>query len=1675
MRMKSGILLLVLSLAVGLNAVADPAVPVRPLGKTEVSAKGLDESATQMIRLRYASYDPLRERPDYAAAGLPVGKDETYALVQFHDGRTDARRDLERLGVRFVGYVPDSAYHVRLDAGVRELVVQHRSVRWVGGVEPGSKIHHDLWPGSSTLHEEIVVVIFGDASLEQTAGALDEHPGVMRLETTDDGALPRIRYWVPMEQREGFLNRASRLSAVAWLQPHFENQLHNSRSSQVIQGGQANDAARTIFARELFGSGQIIAIADSGVDVDSCFFRGFNGREEITLAAHTVQPELGPLHPDNKIIGYWVQVGAEPYDDNGVCQPGGSPTNFHGTHVAGSALGDDVANLSSRTSAGLDSGDGMAPNAQLLFQDIGHNNGCLAVTDPYGTYRQAMLGGAGTRSDSWGADTKGEYTIGDHLLDLFSFENESMTMFTSAGNAGPGARTLSSPANAKNVISVGALSSSTTNTSIASFSARGPTADGRIKPDLVAPGQSIRSASGDATLGNNTCGTKLLSGTSMASPIAAGGSALVRQYLENGFYPTGSPAAVDSHRPLGTLVKAILLNGTDALPENGAFGETAYGWGRLRLDRNLHFPGVTRSLRLWNIPNEAGMFEGETHSYTVTVGAGEEFRVTLVWADPPASFGMAKALVNDLDLEVTNGSETYRGNVFSESGVSTSGGERDRLNNIEQVRFVAPDAGEWTVRVRAASVPGTGRFLTDRQGYALVSSQAACQTSVLTAPTRLSATSHPVLGIDLRLEPAPGSTVTQIYRAPAESPGDFQFIGTTTTGLFNDRRALGGETYVYRVRGADGCGEGAASDQVTIRSTSGCTLEPEFNGALSARSDFPNCRIVVEWSPAVLRCRLAEPLVYNIYRSTESDFVPSGEPYATVTGRTTFTDLKVTSGVEYFYIVRAEDTSIGGNGPHEGNEERNLRRVSSVPVGAPTSTETWTDDGGDTEAAMEMQFPWYVSERQAHEGQHSYHAGRPEGNHPNLTCAALTTPRLPLAEGAKLSYFARYNLENLWDGVVVEITDDDGLTWHDLPPDSGYPGRLSATLDPPVNQCGYPATQGAFTGPSGNLALTAWTEYTSDLAEYAGKVVRIRWRLTTDPGLEFEGFYLDTISITNVGVPGDCLEVSVVPEAAFSSSPRYPLAPGPVRFRDESLNAPTSWSWSFGDGGSSTLQNPEHHYQNPGRYLVTLTVANAAGSDSVSREIVVFDGSFVYEPAVITPGQARAQGAQNSFFKSSFWMTNVSSTETTIRLRYLPTPANADGGALATALYSIRPNESVSFSNVLTEALGADSNTAGVIVVEVRPGRPVPIVTSRTYNEPGLFSGTSGQYIPGVRLGSGQGNIARIDGLSGNDAFRSNVGVVNLEAREISATITILDSSGGVVGTPIPLRLAAHSATQVNAANRIAGLGDVDLFSAVVDATGAIFVYASKLDNVTSDPSYVPSTLVPRAQQWIDGVGAVPGAGGTFFRSNLSITNRNASPAEVAIDYVPRGSGVPAATQSITIGAESTRFFQDAVTELFPAVGGAGTFIVRTSAATPVVAWARTFNDRDLSGTLGQFIPAFGTEDLIGAQGAILQGLSESGGFRTNLGIVNVSTGAAALTAEVWSRDGVKIGEKTYHVGAGQAAFIGRVMLDVTGRQDISDAYLRLKASASNALYAWASYVDNRSTDQTFVRPLPIE
>jgi hypothetical protein len=1108
--------------------VLERAVP-RALAPEEIARMPRDGSH---LFLQPIAFDPTAAAPDFSAVGLPAEAAGQYGLVQFQPGTLGQKELLEEAGVRFFGYLPDNAFQVRLTPETRRLLALSAAVRWFGPYAPGFKVHTRLWASAKDPRPEVTIVLFADASPDAVERELSARfPDAVRTQRNDDGRWPTLRFAVPDSVRAVFVAAAAELDGTAWLEPWSEPRPLNNdalgpvQSNAVTALSSGRCTSCTMFNHGITGTGQIVAVADSGLDSDMCFFRYGAAASDVTDSETTQPPAPGSLSSGKKVIGYWVEPGATAYDNNADCG-GGGPNSFHGTHTTATAAGDNFATRSTPTNPGIDLGDGMAPNAQILFQDVGNDQtGCFAsFPDSSVLYAQALAGGARVHSNSYGFPGDGTYATEDRIADAFLFDNEAMAIFFAAGNDGPDTTTTGTPGNSKSVISVGALGHGNS-TEVASFSSRGPTADGRIKPDIMAPGAGTLSAAGDASHADGNCLTKALSGTSMACPTAAGAAALLRQYFADGFYPTGAAAASNRFDPPAPLVKAVLLNG--ALPL-GAFGDTASGWGRVFLDSNLFFAGDPRALRVWSLPNTQGLTTGQTHAYTVNVAAGQEFRATLVWFDPEGTPGAGLMLVNNLDLSVSDGTNNYSGNVFNASGVSVTGGSPDGRDTVEQVRLTAPAGGTYTITVAAASVPGNGRSYTNRQGYALAVSAAGCATAVGAAPGNLTAASNPIMGADLAWTPASGSRATQIYRASGDCAAGvekFQFVGSTTGATFTDTRAEGGQPYAYLLRGVDSCGEGPPTVCATLTPTGRCDLLPTFAGVFSAEQSGTACRVHLSWAAGSSHCAAGSALRYNVYRSTVSNFTPSpGNLLASVAGLF-YDDDAAGSGTTSYYVVRAEDTSSGGPGPHGGNEDGNLARPYATPAGVPGALGTWTDDGGDTAAALRSEAPWQVTTRQVQAGSRSYHCGPDQGTYaPNL-CAALTTPDLLLGSGAVLAYWARYNCEYQWDGVVVEISTDGGATWSNLPPDVGY-GVDNLLSQTEGNGCNYPATQGAFTGPSANDALTPWASFQTILSPaYDGRTVRIRWRFTSDPGAEFEGFYVDTISVTNVHLPGACTPV----------------------------------------------------------------------------------------------------------------------------------------------------------------------------------------------------------------------------------------------------------------------------------------------------------------------------------------------------------------------------------------------------------------------------------------------------------------------------------------------------------------------------------------------------------------------
>ncbi|GAB4224481.1 MAG: hypothetical protein Kow0062_26320 [Acidobacteriota bacterium] len=555
--------------------------------------------------------------------------------------------------------------------------------------------------------------LLAGADVEARAAELAAAGGLV---TAVAGGRPPRGAGTPVPARIVFLAARGRLAALRdlvirwpdtlWLGPRPVWRLLNDDSAWVGQAGLDRPQETPVFDRGIRGEGQVVGVLDTGLDADMCYFR-----DDANGPPPTVQG-LGAGSPDpaqRKVL-----IVDFLWDQESPSDPTDWDTQDHGTHVAGSIAGDDPATPGRR-----DHGDGMAPAARLVIQDGGYGVddcadlpaiGCPAAS-LYPFFEQAFAQGARIHSNSYGDRENftpyNIYSDGSADADRFMRDHPDFLLVFAAGNNGPGAATVASPATAKNVLAVGATGHGASAGSVASFSSWGPTHDGRIKPDVMAPGSGVISADNDGDVGTNNCSTRSMSGTSMACPTAAGLAALARQYFTDGFWPSGTAVPADGFTPSAALVKATLI--ASAAPmENVATPPPSdeQGWGRIQLDDALYFPDDAR--RLFVADERTGFASAGDPPWETTlqvIDGALPLRVVLAWTDEASTPAASVNLVNDLDLEAVSPSGTvYRGNVF-DAGASVPGGTPDRVNNVEVLRVENPESGTWTVRVRPFAVP----------------------------------------------------------------------------------------------------------------------------------------------------------------------------------------------------------------------------------------------------------------------------------------------------------------------------------------------------------------------------------------------------------------------------------------------------------------------------------------------------------------------------------------------------------------------------------------------------------------------------------------------------------------------------------------------------------------------------------------------------------------------------------------------------------------------------------------------------------------------------------------------------------------------------------------------------------------------------------------------------------
>jgi hypothetical protein len=957
----------------------------------------------------------------------------------------------------------------------------------------------------------------------------------------------RLHAEVPPERLGATLARLAALPEVEAVEPMRPMRLLNQDAVWVHQSFVGPASQQTpLFDRGIYGCGQVIALADSGQDYGACHFQDPNGPPPVALCTTPPCPAAAPAAGRRKDILYYNWSGTTTGDDD-TC-PATFGGSGHGTHTSGSAAGDrsPYADCGGFTSPSRNAGDGQAPGAKLVMQEMG--DGLEYLNSFGGTLWNladvAYQTGARIASFSWGGGCQDlfgcvpgcelAYDSFARDADLAMWTYPDLLITTSAGNSGgvclpPSA--VTTPAVAKNVVSVGALGHGTAAVTPSSFSSQGPTFDGRLKPTLAAQGESVVSAASDASGASANCSTCTLEGTSMAAPTVAGLAALVREFFTAGFHASGTRSPGAGMVPSGSLLKAILIDGAvgTAAPAEADFDS---GFGRVLLSGTLPFPGSGFALRVDD--HREGLLTGEVVTRAWDVSAGVPLRVTLVWTDHPAALNSPQARVNSLRLELTDPAgvtwfQTIDGATGLPRQTSDPQAVPDTLNVENRIVFESPAAGRWIARVIGVDVP------MGPQPFALVARGALTDCPAPASPGVPALQSPAPNQVEVSWNAVPGTVHYRVQHSQSACPGGpWHTIAPAVPGTAALHAPVaGGTPSSYRVvaaGGASGECESAPSTCASIVPPGDCWLPPRFAGARAARSvDSSGCAVRISWEAASPVC--GSTVVYNVYRDTTAGFVPSpASRIARCVNGTTFEDAaSLAPGVVHHYKVRAEDATTGHEGPcGGGNEDDNVQEVSAAAWGPPVLG-TFQDDAGDTGvASFGGDASWSVQPAGGNAAPRSYVGASSAG-----ICSALVSPVLTLADpglGPGLEFSTVHDLEYDPIGVFgaegslgqVEIATGPSFNdWTRVPLTPDYP----AVMEFPLNGCATTAAPETYFGGSS----FTHTMYAASLANWGGGDVKLRFLLSGDYIYPGGTWTLDDVRVTQALVPGACASIGAGP------------------------------------------------------------------------------------------------------------------------------------------------------------------------------------------------------------------------------------------------------------------------------------------------------------------------------------------------------------------------------------------------------------------------------------------------------------------------------------------------------------------------------------------------------------------
>ncbi len=839
---------------------------------------GRVRATTYTVRMSDHSFDPLEQAPVVAHA-LSARSTNSLYLVQFiSTPLIEYRLDIESLGGQIHRFLTDHTFLVEISRNEVEQVDALPYVRWTGPYHPEYRVEkflrRALVGAAPRLLEQrySIMVCSRDHDRQVDVANLILNLGGLVHFTTPGGY-----------RMEATLTHEQLLEVV-----------HSNDVQYVDRWG---------------GPGEMdmnIVRSVGGAD----YLEGLTGWSGEGVRGEIFDTELRTTHQE------WPNAP--------IIHSNGTSGSYHGTSC-----------YSINFAQGVDSSArGLVPSGQgifFLYSESSQFGGSKSrydanqeLIDPAGPYRAVF------QTSSVGSSRTTLYTTISAETDDYLFQYPVLST-QSQSNAGD---QMSRPqAWAKNIVSVGGIyhyGTADRSDDRWNYGASiGPAEDGRVKPDVAYFYDGIRAAYGSGNSSYTDFG-----GTSAATPETAGHFGLLFQmWHEQVWTGHGGDATVFDSRPEMATAKAMIINHayrydwTQGGP-NSDIDRDIQGWGTADV-RNLYDRAAFTM-----IVNESDLIAPlETRTYNVNVAAGEEeFNVTMVYTDPMGTPGAAHHRVNDLSLKVTAPSSTvyWGNNGLRSDNTSTSGGNSNTIDTVENVFIQNPEAGTWTVQVFGDEIVQDSHVETPDldADFALVISGISAGNLAPNMPSSPTP-SDGAVGVDLNADlgwnggdpNAADLVYYDVYFGTDPAPGFVERIGpypATQTSLSYDPGTLAYNTqYYWRIVAED---DSAESTEGPVWSFT--TLEPNLPPDQPGNPDPADGAVDVNTNADLAwdggDPNSADTVYYEIYlgESSPPPLFDTTATYPANTTRITYDPGTLAANTQHFWqIVAWDNHGISTTGP----------------------------------------------------------------------------------------------------------------------------------------------------------------------------------------------------------------------------------------------------------------------------------------------------------------------------------------------------------------------------------------------------------------------------------------------------------------------------------------------------------------------------------------------------------------------------------------------------------------------------------------------------------------------------------------------------------------------------------------------------------------------------------------